>query len=132
MFHTEAQSVGLVWIVIWILTENHHFDLETETELKLKTRDNHFQILQMTRVKERQHTKLYVTYQEEELPAGPDKNTKLTHDSLMLLGMYLSVFISLFLGIHMLLISHLFIGKKVALRYRTHSDIYSFIQFKIF
>lgn len=65
-FHTEAQSVGLVRSVIWILTENHHFDLESETELKLKTCDNHFQILQMTRVKERQHTELYINSDQGE------------------------------------------------------------------
>lgn len=35
-FDTEAQSVSLVRTMIWILAKNHHFDLELETDLKVK------------------------------------------------------------------------------------------------
>lgn len=35
-FDTEAQSMSLVRTVIWILAKNHHFDLESETDVEVR------------------------------------------------------------------------------------------------
>lgn len=32
-FNTEAQSMGLFWTMIWILTKDYYFDLREETGL---------------------------------------------------------------------------------------------------